>query len=151
MSMELYEKIVDECRRRELSVTRVMQNADVSVSMLYRWRDGESKPRPRSLKAIARALGILASTLSSDLSDDAEVVASATLAPEARGDSQDSTDFAFFGMPRSAFNALRPFIERAHAGIVEVPADLTKALLNLLKDPTSLLGVESQSSLVISF
>lgn len=131
-----------------------MGDAGLSISMFYKWKDGTSAPRGRSVKAIARALGIPASTLSPELTDDVEVTAEASTFQEGQEDSTASEDFVFVGMRRSAFKTLKPFVDRVNAGLVEVPSDLTDALRRLLqggsKGLTNLSSFEI-GSLSISF
>lgn len=139
---EICQRIYDECQRKDVSLTKVMGDAGLSISMFYKWKDGTSAPRGRSVKAIARALGIPASTLSPELSDDVEVTAQASALQESRDDSTAGEDFVFVGMRMSAFKTLRPFIDRVNAGLVEVPGDLTEGLRKLLQA-----GVSGRTSL----
>lgn len=125
-------KIKEEIDRKDMSLSKVMAAADLGVSVFYKWKDGSSTPRPRSIRAIAKALGVPASTLSAELTDDVEVVASVT--PGNDTDAEGIVeDFAFIGIRKSALNTLRPFLERANAGLIEVPEDLVKGLVTLIR------------------
>ena len=132
MIQELCDKIKEECEKRGRSLSEVMAKADLSASIIYKWRDGSSKPRPQSIRKIAQALGIPAKTLAPEMSEAFEALAQASPLHDVGGDDV-SGDFVFVGMRRSSFDTLRPFIERANAGLIEVPADLVKGLVSLIR------------------
>lgn len=124
---ELCERIQTECRRKGRSLGYVMGKANLGSSIFYKWQKGQSTPRPQSIKAIAKALGMPAVELAPELSD--------ALNEETEPDDADAKgDVVFIGMKSQVFNALKPFLERAGDNIIYVPEECAAGLLFLIRD-----------------
>lgn len=131
---QICDRIQDECSKSGLTLSHVLGSAKLGQSLFYKWRNGNCKPRPSSIKAIARALGIPAVTLAPEM---AEQLLDTRDAHDA-GSEGIADDVVFVGMKLSVFNALRPLLARSGSNVFEVPRDCSAGLMMLMQ-PGSLL------------
>ena len=135
--MDICSRIAAECERQNRSVFSVMTKAKLGSSIFYKWQNGKSKPRAKTVMAIAKTLGVKPEDLCPEMSQTFEAIA------EVGGErfdenGIDSDDVVFIGITKRTLNHLRPLIELADAGFVEVPDAVSKGLRNLVGSFTKL-------------
>lgn len=137
---DLCDRIQMECKRRGRTLGYIMAKAKVGESLFYKWRKDKANPKPRSIKAIADALGIPAVELCPEMAEVFQNLDQEE-APQDVDEEGFPEELVFIGMKKSALKLLRPIIERADASLVEVPDDVGRSLASLMR----IAGVSSQA------
>lgn len=127
---QLCNRIQEEAERQDRSLHSVLTKAGLGPSIFYKWQKG-SRPRAKSVIAIAQVLGVAPQKLCPELSETFSALAEAsTKSVDASGD--DGDEVVFIGVTQRVLNHLRPILENAESRFIECSADVSKGLLGLV-------------------
>jgi transcriptional regulator with XRE-family HTH domain len=119
--------IEEEAERQGVSVSTLAARAGVSPTHFYRWKRGESAPRPSTVNRISSALGIPVATLLGE---------ALNLEPDS-GNTERAENVAtkpfhrtlrFVGLTDETVNALMPLLQALEPNVCEVPRDMSSVL-----------------------
>lgn len=125
--MELTDRIKSICSQRGITLTKLMQNADLSPSLIHRWAQSKNQPKLGTVKKIADVLQVPVSELIPEYAEPsykAPGTASPVIVSPA-GDPEGGVRGLI--LSEAAFNKLAPLIGSLDPNAIEVPRELIPA------------------------
>lgn len=133
--IELCARIQSECKRQDRSLHSVLTKAKLGPSIFYKWQNG-SKPRAKSITAIANVLKVAPEQLCPELTETFSTLNESR--SETIDDSRsDSDDVVFIGVTQRMLNHLRPLLESANARFIELSVDASRGLRGMFGEFTN--------------